>query len=258
MRILFLCLSVVMSLLLAMFSPVLVASSAQQQSIPSDDLVANLAENAQRLTQYTHKRKTEVYWKNKLRNTQFADVDVDTVTGKETAVPLGSNNNGRSQPTGFLMAHITKKISDNIKQDISRMVELRSQYIPPVPDKIRTALPLAQVNAPSGGDTQIKFVDYVQHGDSMTLWVNPDSKIVDRIVIDSSLDGKPVSFTNDFATLPSGVSYPSTATMKWEAKELELHISNFDYHRWTSDDKQIDRPNEVQGSIITVQSRASR
>jgi hypothetical protein len=250
---------VVVSLFFAMFSiPALVGAGAQQQSANGDDLAAHLRENTQQLKQYTHKRKTEVYWKNKLRNTQFAEIDVDAATGKETSVSLGSNNPGQSQPTGLLMAQVKKKISNDIKHNVERMVELRSQYIPPNPDKIRNATPIAQI-APAGGrDTQIKFVDYAQPGDSMTLWINPDSKVVDRIVIDSSLDGKPVSFTNDFATLPSGVSYPSTATMKWEAKELELHISNFDYHRWTGYDRQIGRPNDVQGSAITVQPRASR
>ncbi len=220
------------SLLVLLFGAGCIRGLAQSAAA-GDACAARMAENNESLKQYVHLQKTEVSWKGKVRSTQFAEINYDEATGKEISVPLGSTSSNQSQARaqGFIMRRVSQHIANNIKDDAQRLADLRSQYLPPSPTKIKAALPRAEIGAGSGGETKITFTDYVQPGDTMILSVNPNMKVPAQIEIHSSLDGQPVSFSVDFASLSDGLFYPAAASMKWEARHLELNISNFEYRK---------------------------
>jgi len=116
-------------------------------------------------------------------------------------------------------------------QSDERLVALMGQYLPPNPDKIKAALPTAQITPPAGGDAKIAFNNYLKQGDTMALSVNSQSKKLDQISIQSSLDNDPVSFLVDFARLPDGTNYPSMTSIKSPSKSLEIKVTTSDYHK---------------------------
>jgi len=129
------------------------------------------------------------------------------------------------------MAAVVKKISNAVKQNASRLSDLLGQYLPLNPGKINAALPRAQIAPQAEGDTQSVLRDYVQPGDSMTIAPKSNTRTPSHIVIGSSLDNQPISFSVGFAALSDGTYYPSATEMKWEARKLEIRITNFDYHK---------------------------
>ena len=194
---------------------------------------AKMAENSERLRQYTHLRKTEVYWKGELKNTQFAEVNFDVNSGKEISVPLGSTGADQSQPVGggLIMTAVMKKIANIVRQNSERLSDLMKEYLPLDMKKVESGQPGGEADPPSSNGTQIVLRDYARPGDSMTISMDPHSKLPAQIRIASNLDGNPVAFNIDFASLADGTSYPTVAEMKWNAKKLELRITNFDYHK---------------------------
>jgi len=198
-----------------------------------DGISARMAENGGRLMQYTHLRKTEVYWKQDLKKAQFAEVNFDVNTGKEISVPLGSNGAEQSSPigNGLIMTAIRKKIANTVKQNSERLSDLMKEYVPLDTRKINSVQPGGETYPPSSNLSQMVLRDYARPGDSMTISMDPHSGLPSQIRIASNLDNEPVAFNINFASLADGTSYPSAVDMRWDAKKLELRITNFDYHR---------------------------
>ncbi len=118
-----------------------------------------------------------------------------------------------------------------MKEYVERLVGLMHQYLPPNPDRIKAAMPRAQITPPAGGSAKITLSDYLKPGDKEIFAIGSESKRVDQIAISSSLDDDPVSFTVDFARLPDNTNYPSMTTIKSEAKGLEIRVTTSDYHK---------------------------
>jgi hypothetical protein len=209
------------------------ASTAYGQ-MSGGEFAANMAENSKKLKQYTYTQKTEVFLKGELKNTRMAEVHYDPATGEKVVVPLNTGE-AAQQPQegrgGRLRQRIVEKKKDEMKEYVERLVGLMGQYLPPNPDRIKAAMPSAQITPPAGGDAKILLSNYLKQGDSMTFSVNPTSKKLDKIAIGSSLDSDPVSFSVDFARLPDDTNYPSMTSIKSEVKGLEIRVSTSDYHK---------------------------
>lgn len=219
------------SLMLLILSALAVAAYGQ---LSGGDFAASVAENSKKLKQYTYLQKTEVFLKGELRTTKLATVHFDTVTGEKIVVPMNTPD-AQDQPAegrrGRLRERIVEKKKDEMKEYVERLVGLMHQYLPPNPDKIKAAIPRAQITPPAGGDAKIAISDYLKPGDTLSFSVNPDSKKLDQIAIQSSLDSDPVAFQVGFAHLPDGTNYPSTTSIKSEAKGLEIRVTTSDYHK---------------------------
>jgi hypothetical protein len=193
-----------------------------------------MAENTAKLKQYTYMQKTQVYFKGELKRTKLSQVHFDTTTGEKVVVPMSSDDSDQ-QPDqgrgGRLRARIVEKKRDEMKEYVERLVGLMHQYLPPNPDRIKAAMPRAEITPPAGGSAKIALSNYLKPGDKETFAIGSESKRLDQIAISSSLDDDPVSFTVDFARLPDDTNYPSMATIKSEAKGLEIRVTTSDYHK---------------------------
>jgi len=209
------------------------ASQAYAQ-MTGADFAARMAENTAKLKQYTYTQKTQVYLKGELRKTKLAQVHFDPATGEKVVVPMGSDD-ADQQPDqgrgGRLRARIVEKKRDEMKEYVERLVGLMHQYLPPNPDRIKAAMPRAQITPPAGGSAKIALSDYLKPGDTETFSINSESKRLDQIAISSRLDDDPVSFIVNFARLPDDTNYPSLTTIKSEAKGLEIRVTTSDYHK---------------------------
>lgn len=214
-----------------LFTSIVAVPSHARAQIAGGEFSARMAENNEKLRQYVHMQKTEVYWRGKLRSTRFAEIHYDPTTGKEVSEPLGSTSDNATSHGGPISMLLTKKIAGDVKENIGRLVGLAGQYLPANSDKIAAMFPRAQLTPALSGGAAISFADYAQSGDSMTLTTDSHSKLTTQILINSSLDKKPVSFSSDFSSLANGLSYPSTTDMKWVAEKIEIRVTNLDYHK---------------------------
>lgn len=219
--------------LLSLIFTAALASQAYSQIDPGK-FAARMEENTKKLKEYTYTQKTQVYFKGELKKTKLAQVHFDPATGEKVVVPMDSGD-AEQQPDqgrgGRLRARMVEKKRDEMKEYADRLVGLMHQYLPPNPDRIKAAMTRAQVTPPAGGDAKIALSDYLKPGDTVTFSMNPESKRLDQIAINSSLDSDPVSFTVDFARLPDDTNYPSVTNIKSEAKGLEIRVTTSDYHK---------------------------
>jgi hypothetical protein len=197
------------------------------------ELAANMAENSKKLKQYTYLQKTHVYIKGDLKNTKVAQVHYEQATGEKISVPLDSETSDQSGGgrRGAFRARIVEKKKEEMKDYVESLVALMGQYLPPNGEKIKAAMPRAQVTPPSEGVAKIAFPDYVKPGDLVTFSINTETKKLDRIAIKSRLEDDPVSFQVDFARLADGTNYPSMTRIISDPKQLELRITTSDYHK---------------------------
>lgn len=219
-------------LLLLLFTAVLALQAYAE--LTGGEFAAKMAENTAKLKQYTYTQKTQVYFKGELRTTKLSQVHFDPATGEKVVVPMGSGD-AEQQPDsgrgGRLRARIVEQKRDEMKEYVERLVGLMHQYLPPNPDRIKAAMPRAEITAPAGGSAKIALSDYLKPGDKETFAIGSESKRLDQIAISSSLDEDPVSFTVDFARLPDNTNYPSMTTIKSDAKGLEIRVTTSDYHK---------------------------
>jgi hypothetical protein len=221
------------TLFLLLIFTVALASQAYAQ-MTGGDFAAKMAENTTKLKQYTYTQKTQVYLKGELRKTKLSQVHFDPTTGEKVVVPMDSSD-AEQQPDegrgGRLRARIVEKKRDEMKEYVERLVGLMHQYLPPNPDRIKAAMPHAQITPPADGSAKIALSDYLKPGDTETFSIGSESKRLDQIAIKSSLDDDPVSFIVNFARLPDDTNYPSMTTIKSEAKGLEIRVTTSDYHK---------------------------
>jgi hypothetical protein len=221
------------TLFLLLIFTVALASHAYAQ-MTGGDFAAKMAENTTKLKQYTYTQKTQVYLKGELRKTKLSQVHFDPTTGEKVVVPMDSGD-AEQQPDegrgGRLRARIVEKKRDEMKEYVERLVGLMHQYLPPNPDRIKAAMPHAQITPPADGGAKIALSDYLKPGDTETFSIGSESKRLDQIAIKSSLDDDPVSFIVNFARLPDNTNYPSMTTIKSEAKSLEIRVTTSDYHK---------------------------
>jgi len=199
-------------------------------------LTEKVAENSRKLKQYTYKQTTQVYLRGELRRTQVAQVHYDS-SGEKVLVPQESPDaqpaqaQARRRLGGRIIEKKIEEQKDEMKEYVERLVGLVGQYLPPNPERLKAAAPNAQTSMSESGDARIALKGYLKPGDMMTLAVDPSSKQLNQIVINSTLDEDPVSFVVNFARLKDGTNYPSLTTVQSPAKQLELRVITSDYYR---------------------------
>src|SRR5579862_4280986 len=161
--------------------PILTAVFAVQAfaQLSGGEFAAKMAENTAKLKQYTYTQKTQVYFKGELRRTKLSQVHFDPATGERVVVPMSSDD-ADQQPEqgrgGRLRARIVEKKRDEMKEYVERLVGLLHQYLPLNPDRIKAAMPRAQITPPAGGSAKIALSDYLKPGDTETFSINSESK----------------------------------------------------------------------------------
>jgi len=217
------------SLLLALLAATAVVPAAQAQGGAVLAISGNMAENAEKLKQYTFKQKVEFYLKGELKKTTVSQVHFDS-NGQRVAVPLESTPAAESQQRGGRFARkIAEEKKDEMKDYVERLIGLMGQYFPPNPDKIKDAAKRAEFSQPAPGEAAVAFYDYLKTGDSMTMTLEAAEKRITEIAVKSSLDDDPVSILVSMSQLPNGPNYPSSTNLKSDAKQVELRISTYDY-----------------------------
>ena len=201
------------------------------------DMAEKMAENGKKLKQYNYLQKTEIFFKGDLRTTKVARVHYDSVTGEkisepmETAAAETQPDTGRRRVLGQIKERKIEEKKDEMKEYIERLTGLMSQYLPPNSDRVKAAMPRALITPPADGVAKVTFSDYLKSGDKMILSLDPSTKALNEVLVNSSLDDDPVSFQVNFNKLPDGTNYPSLTTIESPAKQLRIQVSTSDYRK---------------------------
>jgi hypothetical protein len=216
----------------------LVAGYCMGQSVDPAKFAAAQKDNALKLRKYTWKQRLELQLKGETKKILLNQVRYD-VEGKQQKTPLNAGEQQQpaaQPPAGRRGGRVKAKIIENKKEEFKEMMEglaaLVTSYAHIPPDKLKAALSQAKVTPGEGemqGAAGVQVASVVQSGDSLTFWVDTATLLFRRIEIRSSYEGKPVTVTANYSTLPGGPSYMAKAVLQYPAKELLLRIDDYDY-----------------------------
>ncbi|QNI33846.1 hypothetical protein H7849_08020 [Alloacidobacterium dinghuense] len=196
-------------------------------------LKQSLAANRQALTKYEWTQTTQV-------NLKGQTTKDDTYTcrygpdGQVQKTLLGPSPIQQKQiPTSGIKGKIAQKKVAEMQDYTSRLKSLISHYAPPNPEMIQNAVRAGNVSVnPQGGVVSLIFTNFYKSGDKVTFGFNPAAKKLVSYDVNTWLDDPQndiVTMTNQFASLPNGVTYLNTTVLNAQAKQIQVTTTNDNY-----------------------------
>jgi hypothetical protein len=190
------------------------------------------ARNQQALRSYSWITKTELSVKGDVKNTKIESCKYGP-DGKVQKTELSEPPPPPKKQRG-LKGKIVAKKTGEMKEELESAAALVQSYIPPTPEKIQAVITAGKVTiTPGAGAAAIRFADYQKAGDSLTLTLDPESKSIRQITVDTWLD-KPenkVTLQVSFQSLPDGTNHAAGTVLTIPEKNLEVRIENSNYQK---------------------------
>jgi len=186
--------------------------------------------NAALMHQYTWNCRVEIISEGRVKDTRIDLVSYDP-NGQLQRTLL--NDQSAPLPRGFLRRSIAEDKKKEMEEYLTGLRGLLEQYTLPTTGKILDFISSATVGGPDvNGLVTLTGRNVLQLRDSLTLWVNPWTRHLRQMQVNTSFQGSAVQLTATFATLPgSGLNYASFAEATVPDKQLSVQVQNFDYHR---------------------------
>ena len=189
-------------------------------------VAAQMQKNKEELRQYSWKQKTELDLKGEEKNSRIDFMRYDS-QGQLVKTPLSAPPPPQ-QRSGRLVGKIKAKKTDEMKDYIERLMERVRRYTSfsgSDPQQI-----MQRATLTTGQDTFVIHIkDYVIPGESVDISHDPTTRKIRQFKVATSLDSDPVSVVADFQDLPDGPTYMSQATVDSPKKELQIHVTAYDY-----------------------------
>lgn len=194
--------------------------------------------NAALMHHFSWNSRVEIIMNGQVKDMRISQVGYDP-TGQLQHTLLNEQKSGGTYlptPIGFLR----RAVADNEKQQLETFLEglkgLLEQYTLPTAGKIFDFMMKAQPSGPdANGLFQMSGNSVVQPGDTLSLWVNPWTRHVTRMQVNTSFQGTPTQLNVTFDTLPGpvngGLNYASFAEATVPSKQLSVQIQNYNYNR---------------------------
>ena len=192
--------------------------------------------NAALMHQYQWNSRTEI-----LHQGQVQDIRIDLVSygiGGQLQRTLLNDQPAASgmmlpTPIGFLRRAIAEQKKKDLQEYLYGLQAMLEQYTLPTTGKILDFISSATPSGPdANGLFQLTGYSVVMPGDSLTLWVNPFTKHLRQMQVNTTFKGNAVQLSATFATLPaSGLNYMSFGEATVPAKELSVQVQNYDFAR---------------------------
>ncbi len=185
--------------------------------------------NAALMHQYTWTSRTEIIAQGQVKDTRIELVHY-TPSGQLQRSLL--NDASAPLPLGFLRRAIAEQERQKMETYLTGLRGLLDQYTLPTAGKVLDFMMSAKPMGPdSAGLFSMAGSNVVLPGDSFTIWVNPFTRHVARIQVNSSFQGDPVQLNATFNTLPSGLNYMAYAEATVPNQQLSVQVQNFNYTR---------------------------
>jgi hypothetical protein len=186
-------------------------------------------QNAQALRQYTWKSRSEVRKDGDVKSTKLF---LTRYAPDGTQVQVLLEEDSAKLPKFGLRGMIAKKRKEGAAQIIEALQKLAKSYgeLPPakMQEFMARATATLETNTPQPL-LRLEANDVLQPNDSMTVWVDANTRRQRRIEINSSYDAKPVRIVSEFRDLPGGPTYMARSVVDYPREELTLTVENFDH-----------------------------
>jgi hypothetical protein len=219
----------------------LVASAALAQGIPD---MARIEEAFQRqqqaseqaLRQYTWESRTEVRVGDKVKSTVLEMVRYGADGTLQKTVIGGQQAKEKRKllditPMGALVKHVRDKQSKEYKEGLGKLLEAYAE-IPT--DKMRGFFDRASFQPGRDamqGTLRISGTDVVKRHDTLSIWIDLQTREKRQLEVLTSLDGDPVQIDSQFGKLADGTTYTTRTTLEVKPKNLTMITENFDFTR---------------------------
>jgi hypothetical protein len=219
----------------------LLASAALAQGPPN---VAELKVQAQKqqqaneeaLRHYTWKSRTEVRVGGEVKSILLEMVRYDA-SGNVQKTPIGGQAaRKRSRlvdktPIGALVKHVKEKKTNEYNEDLRKLVDAYAHIPPDAMQKFFQHAAFQPGQNEMQGTVRVFGSDVVGEHDTLSLWIDPQTREKRKVEILTSLHGDPVQIVSLFGKLADGVSYTSVSTVQIQAKQLQINTENFEFVR---------------------------
>jgi hypothetical protein len=213
------------TLLFVSVSSFLLVPTAGAQTT-GDKLAASTAENVKLLRQYTWKQRVVVKYKGEEKFVRVKQVKLDPDGKKQENVLSEKTEKPPSGPIRRAIAeHKRVEMKDYVDNHLYAFIE---SYLPLKPERLKAALPTAQVGA-VGNAMGLTMKNYQQQGDSLTIGFDSATRKLLRLELDTKLENDPITVIVEMGAVPNGPTYPSVTKIKVPAKDIEVDVSEYDF-----------------------------
>jgi len=186
-------------------------------------------QNAQALRQYTWKSRSQVRKDGDVKSTK---IFLTRYASDGTQVQVLLEEDSARLPKFGLRGMIARKKKEEAAQLIEALQKLAKSYGELPPAKMQEFMGRATATLETNTSQpllRLEASDVLQPNDSMTVWVDANTRRQRRIEINSSYDAKPVRIVSEFRDLPGGSTYMARSVVDYPHEELTLTVENFDH-----------------------------
>jgi hypothetical protein len=187
--------------------------------------------NAALMQQYTWNSRTEIISKGQVKDTRIDQVSYGHYGQLQRSV---LNDQSAPLPLGFLRRAIAEGEKQQMEQYLAGLQAIVEQYTLSTTGNILDFISTAVVSGPdANGLFQLTGHGIVRVGDTLMMWVDPWTKHLRRIQVNTSFQNDAVQLSATFATLPvSGLNYAAYAEATVPDKQLSVQIQNYNFARF--------------------------
>ena len=186
-------------------------------------------QNAQALRQYTWKSRSQVRKDGDVKSTKLF---LTRYAPDGTQVQVLLEEDSAKLPKFGLRGMIARKKKEDAGELIEALQKLAKSYgeLPPakMQEFMGRATATLETNTPQPL-LRFEASNVLQANDSMTVWVDANTRRQRRIEINSSYEAKPVRIVSEFKDLPGGPTYMARSVVDYTSEKLTLTVENFDH-----------------------------
>ncbi|HVP54866.1 MAG TPA: hypothetical protein VMU45_07715 [Candidatus Eisenbacteria bacterium] len=213
-----------------LLSGTLVFAQSQQMEEKLMALKQNQAANKQKLAQYTWTETETISIKGEVKDTKLYQVQM--VNGQQQKTEVSNQQAQQGGREGRLKERVVDKKKAEYQQYGQQIGALAKQYTTPNPDALMKAKQAGNVSlVPGGGTVSLVIKNYVKQGDSVTLTLDPQSKQMQSLQVNSYLNDPKdaVTINAQFAQLPDGTNHVASTLINGVSKQLTVQDVNSNY-----------------------------
>ncbi len=188
-----------------------------------------MKQNALALRQYTWKSQTQIRKEGEVKATKLYS---SRYGADGTIVQLLLEESSAKLPKFGIRGLVAKKKKQEAGELVEALQKLAKSYgeLPPakMQEFMSKATATLETNAPQPM-LRLQARDVLQPGDSMSVWLDANTRRQRRVEINSTFDAKPVRIVSEFRDLPNGPTYMARSVVDYPREELTLTMENFDY-----------------------------
>lgn len=182
--------------------------------------------------QYTWMSRTELLLKGESKNVKVESVRYNSAGQLNKTVVESTPQ--QEQGGGRLKQRVVEKKKAEFQELMQDLGQLAQSYAHLTPEQMQALAENASMSQGQGemqGTLRIQSTNVVVQGDTMTLWVDPQTFLFRRVQIDSVYEKKPMKLDVEFQGLQQGPSVAAHVTLDYPDKQVRVLIDNNQYQR---------------------------